>query len=1249
MTILEQSATLQTDLIDRLRKGNCTRREMLQLISDKVSDVLKADACAIYIIEKQNSKAFQRAGTGYQRQFVDQAQCRVVPADQVAENPGAEKRLGLTSWILSTGKVLLARSPEEITQHPHHSGIFDQEMLNDKAKTVMTFLGVPYYMHGEIVGLIKVERCAVSSKGVKSFEVEDVILLETMARVTGKFLTYFEMVKKGHRHRENALVAWTRSVLSEVASAEGEIDSFLDIIVRVITPAMNVDSCALYLIDYSKKTLTQRAGTGALSPREIIRSYELPSKEEALSPTSFIITEKTLNRLEKKEKIPRNIILKLETLKDKKYREEKKFRNLLENEIGPLDPENVYRDKIVNLSNRKVGLTAWIAATGKPHSALNYQELRNHPHHRGEYDQYNFPSETNTECGAFLGFPLRFGNETLGVIKVENRSRKSEPDCRVFDEDSKRCFEIFSQDISVFIKYLQNQSHTGYQVISDAKTTIFEILQGGMDFRKLSNTVVEKTAKLFNARACALFIKEGDQLVQRAAYGWASKGPERKYQLLDPEIIKDNPAESEKVALTVWIACRQEKFIARSNLELVMHPHHKGTFDEYNFEKNQRCESFMGVPLLVEERTAAGGDTKKRLIGVLKVETKVKKVKEEEEYTYFSSQDELVFDLIANSVAIAIENARLLESQRLAENISGQTSKTLVTLHVFVKEHSHSENALKEVADSLRVKLPYIAAIVENYANLIQSERPDAVLNRIISDVEKQKEFVILEGVDPFLALYKSFSRAMKARTLPEIIRFSNSQAITQVQIKQDRLFLNEASSLWVEVVQNIASLLKGEGPEPREGKALAGLNAYLIDSLKKTDGIVQPEGKIIHQILNQWLNIIQSAHTAFQPVPNPYLSGGGPILPGTGSLFFGRRDIFKWVADSIHSAYQKSVLVLHGQRRMGKTSILLQLESGEMGELLRTRQDHPLVPIYIDLYTAIDPGTDKLLEYIIQEILKKLPETIRNGLAWAGFKKLRKSPYREFKQFMEQINQLIKPSILVLMMDEFEFIDEWVKNSKVDVSIYNLMRHHMQHLENVTYILAGNHTLNDLSEEYNKAFNIASHREVGFMHDSDARDLVTQPIQGQVFYEDIAVREIIRVTHGFPQLIQNLCNRIIQEMNAAEMSNYITLGNVKNTIDSYLSKEEIIIFKDMEKATSSNEKKILSLITRSLDENRDLINEADIRSVLNMNPEEMNAALSLLLNRRLIEKISSPENSKEPQYRPTILLFYKWWHRNYP
>ena len=57
--------------------------------------------------------------------------------------------------------------------------------------------------------------------------------------------------------------------------------------------------------------------------------------------------------------------------------------------------------------------------------------------------------------------------------------------------------------------------------------------------------------------------------------------------------------------------------------------------------------------------------------------------------------------------------------------------------------------------------------------------------------------------------------------------------------------------------------------------------------------------------------------------IVNPYIAGN----PVTGeAMFFGRQDVFEFVRTNLVGRHQDNILVLHGQRRTGKTSVLYQM-----------------------------------------------------------------------------------------------------------------------------------------------------------------------------------------------------------------------------------------------------------------------------------------------------------------------------------
>jgi hypothetical protein len=54
----------------------------------------------------------------------------------------------------------------------------------------------------------------------------------------------------------------------------------------------------------------------------------------------------------------------------------------------------------------------------------------------------------------------------------------------------------------------------------------------------------------------------------------------------------------------------------------------------------------------------------------------------------------------------------------------------------------------------------------------------------------------------------------------------------------------------------------------------------------------------------------------------SPYIAGPPVKTP---EMFYGRRTTFSWIQENVSGTYQENVLVLYGERRTGKTSMLYQ------------------------------------------------------------------------------------------------------------------------------------------------------------------------------------------------------------------------------------------------------------------------------------------------------------------------------------
>lgn len=78
----------------------------------------------------------------------------------------------------------------------------------------------------------------------------------------------------------------------------------------------------------------------------------------------------------------------------------------------------------------------------------------------------------------------------------------------------------------------------------------------------------------------------------------------------------------------------------------------------------------------------------------------------------------------------------------------------------------------------------------------------------------------------------------------------------------------------------------------------------------------------------------------SFKPIyPNPYIVGN-PIR--SRDMFFGRVDEFRHIAQALDNGKKTALIVLFGERRSGKSSILYQIQNGQLGQ--------SFLPIFVDM-----------------------------------------------------------------------------------------------------------------------------------------------------------------------------------------------------------------------------------------------------------------------------------------------------------
>lgn len=282
-----------------------------------------------------------------------------------------------------------------------------------------------------------------------------------------------------------------------------------------------------------------------------------------------------------------------------------------------------------------------------------------------------------------------------------------------------------------------------------------------------------------------------------------------------------------------------------------------------------------------------------------------------------------------------------------------------------------------------------------------------------------------------------------------------------------------------------------------------------------------------------------------FQPLdPNPYVAG--PALR-TKEMFFGREDVFQYIQTNLIGRYQDNVIVLHGQRRTGKTSTLYQIPERLRGEY---------VPVLVDMQ-GLSGGMDGFFYGTAFRIVEALE---RRGIFMGEPERdaFRDEPEAYFRsRFLREVQRHIGDRHLVLMIDEFEVIEENIERGVLDSRLLDYLRSLMQHSPKLGFILAGTQKIEEMAGNYwSIFFNLALYKKISFLDEAATEQLITQPVEGYFRYDPLALHKIKAVTGGHPYFTQLLCRKLVDFRNERRL-NYINVQHINDVIDSVVAEGE--------------------------------------------------------------------------------------------
>lgn len=263
----------------------------------------------------------------------------------------------------------------------------------------------------------------------------------------------------------------------------------------------------------------------------------------------------------------------------------------------------------------------------------------------------------------------------------------------------------------------------------------------------------------------------------------------------------------------------------------------------------------------------------------------------------------------------------------------------------------------------------------------------------------------------------------------------------------------------------------------------------------------------------------------AVHEIPNPYVVG--VPLTHQQEIFVGRTDISRRIEGLLRSQNHPPLL-LYGQRRMGKTSLLYQL---------RWMLPQRIVPLVIDLQGPVSLSADHAA--FLYNLAKSIGRSAREQghiVRSLAREELVSDPFTTFDDWLDDVEVDLgcrDGNTVLLALDEFESLDWAIRKERLDEeAILGTLRHLIQHRSSFNLLLAGSHTFGEFKRWSSHLINTET-IHLSFLDIASARRLIEQPISSfELSYTEEAVASVLSLTNRHPYLLQLLCSELVHYKN---------------------------------------------------------------------------------------------------------------------
>lgn len=327
-------------------------------------------------------------------------------------------------------------------------------------------------------------------------------------------------------------------------------------------------------------------------------------------------------------------------------------------------------------------------------------------------------------------------------------------------------------------------------------------------------------------------------------------------------------------------------------------------------------------------------------------------------------------------------------------------------------------------------------------------------------------------------------------------------------------------------------------------------------------------------------------------------------LRPVEGKNFVNREDLIEDVLTTLTSPNIRMGFAFYGKRRVGKTSLLLELRR-------QLTTDPNIVPVYFSFWDLVDTScsafakelttaiveaySEKLsLKYKITDLVNSSREFMRKLLSEVSlgikirddlefllrFTETKKDPGELLERVFDLPEQLGQETNTrcILLLDEFPAVMDLKNGASLGEGVVRKIRTIHEEQKHTILCISGSirHTMDLVVFSSASAFykQLIS-REVKPLEEKDIKKLIRLHLPQHSIEENV-VREIVNFSQGIPFYIQ-----VIGRELHARKRDMITTQDVQNAVEQFLQEEGTLFFRQEFQWLSIKERKIVLAIAQ--------------------------------------------------------------------